>query len=95
MKQNCLTLCLLAILLISCAFSVIMPILHFRAVAKSQVLQQQIMQINRNLAFFQGLWSDSVNYSRTNPKLVPILKSYDEKRSQMMSKLTNSPAYGE
>jgi hypothetical protein len=87
MKHNALLMLLVALLAVAVLMTAGLSYGYVRASQQLPALQEQANKVQRNRTLFQSLAADSVEYSRRNPAIDPILQSVGFKRGA-----TNSPS---
>ena len=75
MKNNPLAATLLGLLLVSTIFTTVLTYRYIASLRKLRGLQPAIVQINNNRNIMQALANDTVEYSKRNPSIDPLLQS--------------------
>ena len=75
MKNNPLTAILLGALTLSALASVVLCWVYIANTRELRSLETQTAFINNNRAVINGLLNDTIEYSKKNPAMVPILES--------------------
>jgi len=86
MKNNIVAATLLGMLLVSTFVTAVFTYRYVSIDRKLRGLQVTVDQINNNRNIMQALANDTLEYSKKNPSIDPILQSIGLKRS------TNAPA---
>jgi hypothetical protein len=92
MKNNPLTTILLGVLTISALLSVGLCWRYISNTRELHALQTQATIINNNRAVINALANDTVEYSKKNPAIEPILESVGLKPGKSAPTATNKPA---
>ena len=92
MKNNPLTTFLLAVLTISALLSVGLCWRYISNTRELHALQAQAAMINNNRAVINALANDTVEYSKKNPAIDPILESVGLKPGKSAPTAANKPA---
>ncbi len=75
MKSNPITSLLLAVLFVNAAFTALMTYNYVQSIRTLQTLQVQRAAMNRELNVFNSLVNDTLEYSKRNPAVEPVLQS--------------------
>ena len=75
MKNSPLTTILLAALLISAVASAVMCMMYVSSTRELHSLESEAAFMNSNRAAVNALLNDTIEYSKRNPAIVPILES--------------------
>ena len=75
MKNNSLTAILLGALTLSALASVVLCWIFIANACELRTLETQTAFINNNRAVINQLLNDSIEYSRKNPAMIPVLES--------------------
>lgn len=75
MKSNPITNLLLAVLFVNAVFTALMTFNYVRSMRTLQTLQLQRAAMTRDLNVFNSLVSDTLEYSKRNPAVEPVLQS--------------------
>jgi hypothetical protein len=75
MKNSPLTTILMAALLISAVASAVMCMMYVSSTREIHSLEAEAAFINNNRAVVNALLNDTIEYSKRNPAMVPILES--------------------
>lgn len=75
MNRDPITVLLAAALLVSVTATAGLCYWYLQCVREHQQAQEEVARINRNKALIQALATESLEYSRKNPALTPILQS--------------------
>jgi len=75
MKSNPVTSLLLAVLFVNAAFTALMTFNYVRSMRALQTLQVQRAAMTRELNIFNSLVNDTLEYSKRNPAVEPVLQS--------------------
>jgi hypothetical protein len=73
MKSNPLISILMAILFINAAGSALLAYQYVRSVRKLQVLQRSNTLVKQEIALFNSLVNDTMEFSKKNPAILPVL----------------------
>jgi hypothetical protein len=92
MKNNGMTTILLGILTLSALASVVLCWLYISNTRELRTLQGQANIINNNRTVINALASDTMEYSKKNPAIDPILESVGLKPGKAAPSATNKPA---
>lgn len=92
MKNNPLTTVLLGVLTLSALLSVGLCWRYISNTRELHSLQTQATIINNNRAVINALANDTVEYSKKNPAIEPILESVGLKPGKSAPTATNKPA---
>jgi hypothetical protein len=79
MKRNPAGFILAALLFISACGTVVLSLKFFFGVKELQLIQGQVFRISATLNAAQSLANESVDYSRRNPAIDPILYQFEIK----------------
>lgn len=71
---------LIALLFVSAVASAACAVLHYRATGQLRGLQRQAMGVESNRNLTRALAADAVEYSKRNPAIDPILRSFGLKQ---------------
>jgi hypothetical protein len=82
MKSNPLTSLLLAVLFVNAAFTALMTYNYVQSIRTLQTLQVQRTAMNRELNVFNSLVNDTLEYSKRNPAVEPVLQSIGMKTTR-------------
>lgn len=80
MNKSSLPAILLAILGISAVVALVLAYMYARNVSELRLLNAQAAQINNNRAILNALAAESIEYSKKNPAIDPILVSIGAKQ---------------
>jgi hypothetical protein len=75
MKSNPLTSLLMAVLFVNAVFTALMTFNYVRSISTLQILQVQRATMTRELNVFNSLVNDTLEYSKRNPAVEPVLQS--------------------
>jgi hypothetical protein len=75
MNKNLLILLLMALLAVMAAVSLWYSYQYGRQLARLSVLHLQHNEMNRKIAVFQALLNDTLEYSKRNPAIEPVLQA--------------------
>jgi hypothetical protein len=75
MNRDPITLLLAVLLLVSATASAGLCYWYLQCTRQEQQAQMEVARINQNRALMQGLANDSMEYSRKNPAILPLLQS--------------------
>src|ERR1035437_1643832 len=92
MKNNPLTTVLLGVLTVSALLSVGFCWRYVSNTRELRALQTQANMINNNRTMINSLANDTVEYSKKNPAIDPILESVRLKPGKSAPTATNKPA---
>ena len=92
MKNNPLTTVLLGVLTVSTLLSVGFCWRYISNTRELRSLQTQANLINNNRTMITALANDTVEYSKKNPAIDPILESVNLKPGKSAPTATNKPA---
>lgn len=92
MKNNPLTRVLLGLLVVSALASVVLCWLYISDTRQLRALQGQANIINNNRTVMTALANDTLEYSKKNPAIDPILESVGLKPSKSGSPAAVKPA---
>ncbi len=71
---------LVALLFVSAFVSAACALLHYRATGELRGLQRQAMSVESNRTLTRALAADAVEYSKRNPAIDPLLRSFGLKQ---------------
>jgi hypothetical protein len=91
MRNNALTSLLVGLVALSVIATASLAFFYVRSVQKLNRLQFQTSVINRNRALINSLASESVEYSKRNPAIDPLLQSVGIKPKAGMSAPQSAP----
>lgn len=74
MKRDPMTAALAVLLLVGASATAGMCYWHLQSVRQLQFAQEEVARINRNKALVQSLASESMEYAKRNPALIPLLQ---------------------
>jgi hypothetical protein len=92
MKRNLLTALLMAALFVNAAGSAFLSYQYVRSVRLLQKVQYQRGLINREMSIFQALLNDTLEYSKKNPKIEPLLQTILKPKTTNASVAPRTPA---
>jgi hypothetical protein len=92
MKNNPLTTILLGVLTVSALASVVLCWLYISNTRELRSLQSQANMINNNRTVMTALANDTMEYSKKNPAIDPILESVGLKPSKSTAPAAAKPA---
>ncbi len=92
MKNSAMTTILLAVLTLSALTSVGLCWSYIGSARELRSLQGQVGMINNNRALINSLANDTLEYSKRNPSIDPLLESVGLKPSKSAPAATNKPA---
>lgn len=75
MKSNPVTSLLMAVLFVNAVFTALMTFNYVRSMRTLQTLQGQRAVMTRELNIFNALVNDTLEYSKRNPAVEPILQN--------------------
>jgi membrane protein insertase Oxa1/YidC/SpoIIIJ len=75
MKTNLTATLLVALLVFSVAATAVLAFAHVQSARKLQRLQGEAAEINRNRAQLQALAAETLEYSKRNPAIDPLLQT--------------------
>jgi len=81
MKNSPLAGILLGVLTISALASVVMCWLHIKASRELRMWQTQLGMVQNNRNVVSGLVAESLEYSKKNPSINPILESFGKPKT--------------
>ena len=87
MKHNPLISLLLTVLFVNAVFAALLTYDYMRSMRALQTLQLQRTVMTRELNIFNSLVNDTLEYSRRNPAVEPVLQTLGLKSGR-----TNTPA---
>jgi hypothetical protein len=79
MKNNRFAALLMALLFVSVGCSAIFSFLYVRATSQNQSLQLQRIGVGLQLNRFQSFINETIEYSKRNQDIVPLLQSFERK----------------
>ena len=79
MKNNQFPALLMALLFVSVACSAVFSYLYVQSTRQFQSLQGQRVGVGLQLNRFQSLINDTIEYSKRNPEIMPLLRSFERK----------------
>lgn len=82
MKSNPVTSLLMAVLFVNAVFTALMTFNYVRSMRAMQTLQVQRGVMTRELNIFNALVNDTLEYSKRNPAVEPVLQSLGLKPNQ-------------
>lgn len=85
MKSNPVTSLLMAVLFVNAVFTALMTFNYVRSMRALQTLQTQRAVMTRELNIFNALVNDTLEYSKRNPAVEPVLQSIGLKSNQKSS----------
>lgn len=74
MNRDPIPLLLAAALVIGAAATAGLCYWYMQSLRQHQMAQEEVARINRNKALMQSLATESVEYARRNPAIVPVLQ---------------------
>jgi len=89
MKRNLACVVLIALLFVSASATVLLSVKFFFGVKELQAMQMDVVRASGTLNVVQALANESVEYSRRNPAIDPLLYQFDVKPR---GSATNQPA---
>ena len=89
MNRDPLSLILAAGLLVSAVATAGLCYWYLQCTRMHRQAQEQVAIINRNRALLQSLATETMEYSKRNPAILPVIRSLNTARSQ-----TNNAALG-
>jgi len=92
MKNSPLTTFLLSILALSAVLSVIFCLLYVSSTRELRSLQAQVTAINNRNGAMSALVNETMEYSKRNPAIDPILEATGFKPPKTPPAATNKPA---
>jgi hypothetical protein len=92
MKTNQPVALLMALLFVSVACTTVFSYLYVRSVGQLQNLQVQRMGVGLQLNRFQSLINDTIEYSKRNPEILPLLQSFERKPDAVTAPAISKPA---
>jgi len=92
MKNSPLTTFLLSILALSAVLSVIFCLLYVSSTRELRSLQAQVTAINNRNGAMSSLVNETMEYSKRNPAIDPILEATGFKPPKSPPAATNKPA---
>lgn len=88
MKMNPVISVLLVVALLNAGATAVLAYQYNQQLGNLARLQLQRSRVNQEIEIFRSLLNDSLEYSRRNPALEPVLKSFNRHRS---TNATGSP----
>lgn len=76
MNRDPITLGLATLLLVASTATAGLCYWYLQCTRQEQQVQADVTRINQNRALMQSLANDSVEYSKKNPAIVPLLQSF-------------------
>ena len=92
MKNNALTLLLVAILSVTALWAVVLAIWHVWSINAIQQLQADVTRVDRKRNLAVALGNEAMEYSKRNPAINPILVSVKLKTNPVPPAATSKPA---
>jgi hypothetical protein len=75
MNRDPITLLLAVLLLVSATATAALCYWYLQCTRQQQQAQAEVARVNQTRSLMQGLASDSMEYSRKNPAILPLLQS--------------------
>jgi len=82
MKSNPVTSLLLVVLFVNAVFTALMTFNYVQSIRTLQTLQIQRAAMSRELNVFNSLVTETLEYSKRNPAIEPVLQSIGVKTSR-------------
>jgi len=76
MNRDPMNVVLSAVLLISVTVTAGLCYWFLQSSRQHQMLQSEVVRLNRNRALLQSFGGEAVEYSRKNPAILPVLQSF-------------------
>lgn len=80
MKMNPVISVLLVVALLNAGVTAVLAYQYNQQLGNLARLQLQRSRVNQEIEIFRSLLNDSLEYSRRNPTLEPVLKSFNRQR---------------
>jgi hypothetical protein len=81
MNRDPMSFILAAVLLASAAITAGLCYWFLQNSRQHQILQSEVIRVNRNRALLQAFGNDAIEYSRKNPAILPVLQSLGMRRA--------------
>ena len=94
MKNSPFAAVLVALLFASAVSASVFALRYAFGTRALRQIQSQVVAVNNSLAFAQSLLNDTLEYSKRNPAIDPLLQSMNMKTNSVAGKTTNSVAPG-
>ena len=90
MKNSPFAAILVALLFVSAALASVFALRYAFGTRDLRQMQSRVVAINNSMAFAQSLLNDTLEYSRRNPAIDPLLQSLNMKTNSAAGRTTNS-----